>query len=155
MLAVNSGDYAVGSETATMTTVGKRIKTLREAAGLSQPALAKMVGIKQPSLSNIERDETEKLRGDTLAGLCKALGVSPAQILEGAPAEDAASLTHEAEIVAIWRALTADDRDHLIVVARALRDRMVAKPVRPAAPAMESDDQPMTARRKPDARRRA
>ena len=123
--------------------------------GLSQPALAKMVGIKQPSLSNIERDQTEKLRGDTLAGLCKALGVTPAQLLEGTGAADPSLLTQEAEILAIWRALTPADRDHLIVVARALKDRMVAKPVRVAEPPTEEAGGAMAVRRKVEVRRRA
>lgn len=104
--------------------IGKTIARLRKARQLSQPELARRVGISQPSLSNIENDKTETLRGETLAGLCRELGVLPDTILRSAPDANPAAVAQEAELTAIWRVLTTEDRSHLLAAARAFRERM-------------------------------
>ena len=116
-------------------TLGGRIKSLRLARGLAQPDLAARVGISQPSLSNIERNKTEKLRGDTLAGLCRELGVTPDVLLRGTTTRNPESVLHEAEIMGLWRQLTDDDQVHLLAIARALAQRRAPLPrTPPAAP---------------------
>jgi len=57
--------------------MSERIKTKRKELGLTQSQLAKAVGIKQPSLSSIERGESKDLKATTLKGLAKALQVTP------------------------------------------------------------------------------
>lgn len=66
-----------------MTSIGKRIRELRVAKGISQSTLAAGAGITQPSLSQIESGATESLSATTLDGLSKALGVTHAQLLHG------------------------------------------------------------------------
>ena len=130
-------------------TLGGRIKSLRIARGLAQPDLAARVGISQPSLSNIERNKTEKLRGDTLAGLCRELGVTPDVLLRGTTTRNPESVLHEAEIMGLWRQLTDDDQSHLLAVARALAQRRTTLPRGPAVKAAEprkgADVQPFPA----------
>lgn len=105
--------------------IGQTIARLRKARQLSQPELARRVGISQPSLSNIENDKTETLRGETLAGLCRELGVLPDTILRSAPNTNPTAVAQEAELTAIWRVLTTEDRGHLLAAARAFRERMM------------------------------
>ena len=112
-----------------MPTLGSRIAALREARGLTQHQLARLIGVSQPSLSNIEADKTKKLRGDTLAGLCRALAVHPDALLRDSPEpETQEAILFESELLSIWRRLTADDRGHLMAVARGFEARMTAKP---------------------------
>lgn len=103
-----------------MATIGERIKTLRKARRLSQPALARLVGISQPSLANIEADKTKTLRGETLAGLCRVLDVAPDVLLGKRRVPSEESLLHESELLGLWRALSEANQEHLLAVARAL-----------------------------------
>ena len=134
MLRVNRPPYVRGREDSSMPTVGARIVALRKAKGLSQPELARAVGISQPSMHNIETDKTKKLRGDTLAGLCAALGVTPEVILHGG-GQNPEAMLYERELLIAWRAMTSEDQQHLLAVARAMRDRMVATRSSAARPA--------------------
>jgi transcriptional regulator with XRE-family HTH domain len=110
-------------------TTGQKVKTLRQARRLSQPALAKLVGISQPSLANIESDKTKTLRGETLAGLCRVLNVSPDVLLGRRRVSSDESLLHESELIGLWRSLSQANQEHLLAIARALG----AKPKRPQA----------------------
>ena len=81
----NRGVYPSAPNTADMdddNVLGRRIAALREAKGLSQPALAKLIGIAQPSLSDIESGKTRSLKGNTLAGLIKHLDVTAESLLD-------------------------------------------------------------------------
>lgn len=133
MLERNSHIYCGAAETFGMPSMGDRIVDLRTALGLSQPELARRIGIKQPSLHNIESGKTKTLRGATLAGLCRVLNVTPEILLQGSRrARSNESVLHEAELLAIWRSLTDADRTHLLAVARALASR--PKPPGPGGP---------------------
>lgn len=69
--------------------IGKRIKEARKLRGLSQNELAAKIGIKQPTLSELESGESQ---GTTrLAQLAHALGVSPLWLETGRGPQDAAS----------------------------------------------------------------
>lgn len=124
MLIGNSPVYGARMQSWHMPTIGARVAALREARGLSQPELAKRIGISQPSLFNIENGRTKTLRGKTLAGLCRELGTTPEVILEGKRTASMEAMLHEQELLSCWRALTPADQEHLLAIARALRDRM-------------------------------
>ena len=68
--------------------LGERIKQRREELGLRQVDVARLVKIKQPSLSLIESGETESLRAATLMGLAKALKTTPKWIMTGKGSHD-------------------------------------------------------------------
>ena len=57
-------------------TLGNRIKQARERAGLSQARLATLIGLRQPTVSDWERDEVEPTRAN-LQAAAQQLGVSP------------------------------------------------------------------------------
>jgi len=109
-----------------MTSMGARIKALREAQGLSITEAARRIGIKQPSMSNIESGKTVKLRGDTLSAICRVFGASPDFILRGYANSTEATLM-ESELVRLWRAMPEDQRPHVLAVIRA----MAKEPPRP------------------------
>lgn len=124
MQHVNSYIYAFGQQTSQMSSsIGARVLALRLARKLSQPELARRVRISQPSLHNIETNKTKTLRGATLAGLCKELGVTPSSLMEGAAV--GAEIEGESELTTIWRSLTTQDQSHVLATARAFRERMI------------------------------
>lgn len=61
-------------------TIGQRVRSAREAAGLSQRALAAAASMTQANLCAIERDERDLLTA-TLGNLAKALRVHPRDLL--------------------------------------------------------------------------
>ncbi len=89
--------------------IGQRIKHTRKQIGMSQAELAQKVGIKQPTLSDLENDMS---KGTTkLASLAKALGVRSYWLETGkGPSElDAADdLTHLSQL---------SDEAHSVAVA--------------------------------------
>lgn len=141
----HSGIYHESPEDSGMPSIGARIAALRAARGLSQPELARKIGISQPSMSNIENGKTLTLRGETLAGLCRELHVHPDVILKGTAMRTTESTLLESEVPGIWRALTASDQEHLLAIARALSQRMSAPPP-PHSPAAKKKPKPDTGR---------
>lgn len=62
---------------------GKRIRFARKARGLRQIALAKLIGIAQSAISDLETGNSKDMEGSTLVGLVKHLGVNPHWIMHG------------------------------------------------------------------------
>lgn len=60
---------------AVLTAIGKRIRELRTAAGLSQEALAERAGLHRNSIGNVERGERD-IHITAVSQLAHALGVS-------------------------------------------------------------------------------
>ena len=112
-------------------TIGQRIRTLRVSRRLTQPELAKRIGIAQPSLHNIESDKTKTLRGETLAGLCRELNVSPDVLLGKRKVVSEEALLHEAEMIGLFRSMPTEAQDHVLAVARALASTAKSRPKEP------------------------
>ena len=67
--------------------LGQRVRTLREAAGLTMEALARRSAVSIPMISNVERgDRLPSLR--TLAMIAEPLGTTPVGLLAGIPPFD-------------------------------------------------------------------
>ncbi|MAS44133.1 MAG: transcriptional regulator [Rhodobacteraceae bacterium] len=90
-----------------------RIKELRKAAGLTQEQLALAAGVTQPIVSQVERGRRPSL--ETLELFAAALHVDVVDLFERAPGDPVSS-----EILAIWDALSAEDREMLLSMARRL-----------------------------------
>jgi transcriptional regulator with XRE-family HTH domain len=56
------------------------VRTLRERRGLSQEELGRRIGISKAAISSIEIGRTKSLRGSTLTGLARELGVNPDEL---------------------------------------------------------------------------
>ena len=88
---------------------GERIKHYREAAGLSQKALAALIGIKSPSLSEIETGETKAPAALTLLRVAQVLGIDPLHLLtgEGSPVRAVQQLREsEVRLLLMFRELS-------------------------------------------------
>jgi phage repressor protein C with HTH and peptisase S24 domain len=80
MLVVNRQSYLLTSDNFAMSTFGERLRLARKEKGLSQGALAKIVGVKQPTIAELESEG----KGSSRAGLiAKALDVSVLWLSEG------------------------------------------------------------------------
>jgi transcriptional regulator with XRE-family HTH domain len=64
-----------------MMTLTLKLKELRERKGLSQAQLAKTVGVRQATISDLETGKSRRIELDLLEKLAKALGVKPAGLL--------------------------------------------------------------------------
>ena len=61
--------------------IGKRIRKYREDRGLSQKELADKIGVSNSRISNWEKG-INRPDADILADLCRALNVSPSELLD-------------------------------------------------------------------------
>lgn len=60
--------------------LGKRLKTARKSAGLTQQTLADKVGLSRASITNIERGR-QHIHIHTMFNICYTLGVNPSDLL--------------------------------------------------------------------------
>lgn len=103
--------------------MGKRVRALRKARGLTQVQLAKRAGVTQSAISDIERGDTTEMMGPTLSALCAALGTNPPWLLDGkgTPAAAIHADIDEGELLAVFRALPDNQRGALLTVARSMQ----------------------------------
>jgi transcriptional regulator with XRE-family HTH domain len=64
-----------------MSPVSLKLRHYREAAGLTQSELAKKVGVRQATISDLETGKSRRLELDLLEKLAKALGVKAARLI--------------------------------------------------------------------------
>ncbi len=117
-----------------MPSIASRVQVLRAARRISQAALAKEVGVAQPTIANIERGRTLEIKGWVLEALATALNTTPAFILEGDAAQGAVDdAATQAELIGIWKKLPADHKETLLQTARGLlRAAEISPPTAPA-----------------------
>jgi transcriptional regulator with XRE-family HTH domain len=63
--------------------LGGRLKEARKLRRLSQVGLAKLAGLKQPSISELESGETKEISGPTLIAICAAMKIRPEWLVTG------------------------------------------------------------------------
>jgi transcriptional regulator with XRE-family HTH domain len=115
---VSSQERPTGPTSATET-FGQRLARLRDAAGLSQSAMARRIGVSQSAISQIEAGDRSPSYG-MLVQLAEALGVSMpylvgAEVEELSPAEQ----THFAR----FRALPASGKRELDAYVEFLQNK--------------------------------
>lgn len=69
------------SEVIPMSSVGERIKLRRKQLGISADDLAQRIGVSRSTVFRWEKGDIEKVPGDTLVPIAKALNVSPAFLM--------------------------------------------------------------------------
>lgn len=111
--------------------IGNRIKMLREAAGFSVAELARRIGVKQPSLWELENGESRAAKTSTLLKLAEVLNASPEWLAtgKGAPYKITAAGPDEGELIAIYRNLPVESQAALLIAAKTLLSA-VPKPSR-------------------------
>ena len=100
--------------------MGKRVKELRRALGLTQVELAKKSGVAQSTISDIERADTTYVIGPTLAALSDALGTHPSYLTKGKSPGDDPERMDESKLVALFRSMPDADREALLRVAESM-----------------------------------
>ena len=104
--------------------IGNRVKARRKELGLTQVDLARISGITQSSLSNIETGETKSLRGMTLIGLARALRTTTRWIMTGkGPHEPEPQLSAQEEhLLELFIDLSDANRQAALAMVEALKN---------------------------------
>lgn len=82
--------------------LGSQIRRFREARKLSQKELAQLIGVSNSRISNWEQG-INRPDADTIVSLCKALAVSPSELLNVHLCEDELS-SQERKVLQAYRA---------------------------------------------------
>jgi transcriptional regulator with XRE-family HTH domain len=99
---------------------GERIRSARMAAGMTQEALAREVGVTRSAVAQWETDRAGQIGGN-LARIAEVLGVSVGHLLTGGPREGAqAEQTTELALLRLYRSCSVEDRAFLMRTAARL-----------------------------------
>lgn len=105
---------------------GQRLRRRRKDLDLTQTELAALSGIKQGTLSDLERGRTEQPMGETLTGLCKALRTTPRWLLTGKGDPELTNVSvseQEERAIAMARMMDAEQFETWLRLGNALLDR--------------------------------
>lgn len=129
---------------------GKRLVMIRKTRGLSQERLAKLVPCSQGSISQIELENVEDLRGDLLFRLSDALDVSARWLIWGTgPIHKWEILTvEERTLLRDYRTLPAPLQEHVQRVVLSLLSASAPPTERPVLPPLPSLSPPPEAKSK-------
>jgi transcriptional regulator with XRE-family HTH domain len=110
--------------------IGNRVRTLRKALGLSQPKLAALVGIKQPSLSYIENNPSNEIKQETLLALAKHLHTNPQWLStgKGSPSKSEIPSIDQSEVLQLFNALSDVNKNSWLSIGRLLLESESDKP---------------------------
>ena len=84
--------------------IGNRIRKYREIRGLNQKELAQLIGVSNSRVSNWEQG-INRPDADILADICRALNVSPSELLDVRLSTDDLS-TQERKVIQAYREKT-------------------------------------------------
>jgi transcriptional regulator with XRE-family HTH domain len=115
--------------------VGERIRSLRVDRKLSQEALAKLLGIKQGSLTQLETGKSKAPSSKTLTKLARVFEVDPEWLMTGkGPQQVVSALSEkESELVLSFRQLSEEGQDYILSRVRAIHaDEQERRPRRRA-----------------------
>jgi transcriptional regulator with XRE-family HTH domain len=99
--------------------VGNKIREIRKAHGLTQAELAGRIGIQQSDLCRMEKGEYKV----SLETLFKVLGIFGLAIGDFFADQDPFAVDGSAELVAIYRTLSAEEQKELLEFARFKNDK--------------------------------
>ena len=132
-----------------MESIGRRIKSLRQSRHLSGAALARLVGIKQPSLWELENQEGAEPSGRVLAAFCMHLHTTPEYIMAGADdADDLEVEMQAAELLFAFRHTNESGRNALLAAARGLMATAPTSRTHPYAKKPPTQPKPTTTGKK-------
>lgn len=103
-----------------MTTLGTKIRKLREAKKLTQAELAKCISVAQGSVGNWEAGIRTEIRGATLLKLAKALEVEPSELLASTTPNIETVDRSEIGLLTEFRALTEEQKQLALRLVEAI-----------------------------------
>jgi transcriptional regulator with XRE-family HTH domain len=101
--------------------MGSRIRRAREKAGYDQGEFARLVGMSQSALSEVETGESKEPRASSFWRMVKLLQLSPAWLAEG-KGDMRTTDEQEQELLEAYRAMDERSRRSLLASARAMRE---------------------------------
>ena len=108
----------------TMQTPGQRIRSAREIAGYdNQGEFAKLIGMSQSSLSEIENGDSKLPSSPVLIKMCELLNKSPRWILYGEEGNLNWPTKEEVELLNTFREMSQSSKEALVVTAKALASK--------------------------------
>lgn len=108
-------------DTGLMQTPGQRIRSAREVAGYNQGEFAKLVGIAQGTLSEIETGESKLPSAPVLIAMCELLRKTPRWILYGEDGDIEIPSPEESNLLDAFRSMTDEAKAAMVATANALR----------------------------------
>lgn len=110
-------------DTGRMSEVGKRVRGLRKALGLTQEQLSRRAGVSQPTISHIERGHTADLTGANLSALCGVLRTNAEFLLhgKGTPSPPLQAELEERELIDLFRRMDHDQQQALLTFVRSMK----------------------------------
>ena len=110
--------------------LGARVRALRKTLGLSQPKLASLVGIKQPSLSYIENNPSNQIKQETLLALAKHLKTNPQWLStgKGSPSDTVIATIDQTELIQLFTHLSEANQAAWLSIGRTLLESQTNKP---------------------------
>ncbi len=140
LLPVKRHTFPVVIHNSGVNTFGDRLKKLRTGRKLSQEQLAKAIGIKQGSLTQLETGKSKGPASQTLTKLARLFEVDPEWLMTGRGHQHPISALSEteSELILLYRSLSGEGRDYVLGRARSVhRDELERK----EAPRSRSTDQ--------------
>lgn len=106
-----------------METVGDRLKKLRLARKLSQEQVAKAVGVKQGSYTQLERGVSKTPRSANLAKYARLYEVNPEWLMTGKGSQQPVEAlgVEETDLVTIYRSLSPEGRQYVLARAKSVQ----------------------------------
>jgi transcriptional regulator with XRE-family HTH domain len=105
-----------------METIGDRLKKLRLARKLTQTQVAKAVGVRQGSYTQLERGLSKTPRSSNLAKYARLYDVDPEWLMTGKGPQHAVSILtdQESELILLFRSLSSESRLYVLGRARSV-----------------------------------
>jgi transcriptional regulator with XRE-family HTH domain len=101
-------------------TAGQRIKKRRKELGYNQAEFARLVGMAQSSLSEIERGESNLPNSKNMKKICEVLQVTPSWILTGEDGQLRYPTDIESDLLTELRKLTAEQQTAIYQIVRGM-----------------------------------
>lgn len=107
-----------------MDTFGDRLRKLRLGRKLSQESLAKLIGIKQGSLTQLETGKSKGPSSKTLTKLARIFDIDPEWLMTGKGAQQPVSALEgsEAELIAAYRQLSPEGQEYILSRTKVLQE---------------------------------
>ena len=102
---------------------GQRVKVRRRAKGMTQTELAKRAGVTQPTISDLELDNTKEVSASTILRVALALETNAHYLMTGrGDPDEMMPAGTAADMLEIFAELTPDNQRAALAAATALRD---------------------------------
>jgi transcriptional regulator with XRE-family HTH domain len=99
-----------------MRDIGIRLRHARKLRKLTQVKLAQLAGVKQASISDLERGESKSFRGVTLVSVARVLNIRPEWLSQGKGAMERRDVPLSDQAVAVaqaWDRLTPEVKEKI------------------------------------------